>query len=229
MLKISSVSTAFRQFIPSNSSDSYTRNLLARPAPAFWEGALICRIPGMPRSAVLLAMGVVFLTATLSAQSNPPPAAMSRSAGTPSAACLATTTLDELVKAIDNAVSGPANQDRTCFRALFTQDARLIPIRIAADGTATPRILTVQDWIDAVAKRGSAALSEHQIKVRTESWAQLAHLWSTYTTTDTPTGKQLDRGINSIQAVYDGKQWRVIEIVWQAETPAEPVPEKYLP
>src|SRR5258708_7149698 len=183
----------------------------------------------MNRSAGLLVLGAVLFGGTLTAQSNPPSTAAPPSAGTPPTACLPTTTLDELIKAIDNAVSGPANQDRTCFRALFTQEARLIPIRIAADGAATPRILTVQDWIDAVAKRGSAAFNEHQIKVRTESWAHLAHLWSTYTTTDTPTGKQLDRGINSIQAIYDGKQWRVIEIAWQAETPAEPVPEKYLP
>lgn len=156
------------------------------------------------------------------------PASLAQSPST-TAPCPPTTTLDELIKAIDNAVSGPANQDRACFRALFTADARLIPIRIGADGVATPRILTVQDWIDAVAKRGSAVFYEHQIKVRSESWAHLAHLWSTYTTSDSPTGKPIDRGINSIQAVWDGKQWHVIEIVWQAETAAEPVSEKYLP
>ena len=144
-------------------------------------------------------------------------------------ACPPTTTLDELIKAIDAAVSGPGNQDRTCFRALFTADARLIPIRVGADGTAAPRVLTVQDWIDAVAKRGSAIFYEHQIKVKTESWAHLAHLWSTYTTSETPDGKPIDRGINSIQAVFDGKSWKVVEILWQAEKPTEPVPENYLP
>jgi len=143
--------------------------------------------------------------------------------------CPTTATLDQLIKAIDAAVSGPANKDRTCFRALFTPDARLIPLHVAKDGVATPRILTVQDWIDAVAKRGDAVFYEHQIKVRTESWAHMAHLWSTYTTSETPNGKPMDRGINSIQAIYDGKQWQVIEIVWQAETPAEPLAKKYLP
>ncbi len=149
-------------------------------------------------------------------------------------ACPSTATLDQLISAIDSAVSGPGNQDRTCFRQLFLPDARLIPIRVAADGTATPRILTVQDWIDAVAKRGSAVFYEHQVKVRTETWAHMAHLWSTYETRTTPDGKPpegkvLDRGINSIQAVYDGKRWQVIEILWQAEVPADPVPQKYLP
>jgi hypothetical protein len=174
----------------------------------------------MKRFAVVLIMAATTLVSAARAQQN--------GAAAP-AACPPTPTLDELIKAVDNAVSGPANQDRACFRALFTADARLIPIRVGADAMATPRILTVQDWIDAVAKRGSAVFYEHQIKVRTESWAHLAHLWSTYTTTNSPAGKPIDRGINSIQAVYDGKQWHVVEIVWQAETPAEPVPEKYLP
>jgi hypothetical protein len=149
-------------------------------------------------------------------------------------ACPSTATLDDLIKAIDAAVSGPGNQDRTCFRALFLPEARLIPIRVTPDGTATPRILTVDDWINLVAKRGSAIFYERQVKVATENWDHMAHLWSTYETRTTPDGKPpegkvIDRGINSIQAIYDGKQWHVIEIVWQAQTPANPVPEKYLP
>jgi hypothetical protein len=149
-------------------------------------------------------------------------------------ACPPTATLDQLITAIDAAVSGPGNKDRTCFRELFLPDARLIPIRISPDGTATPRILTVQDWIDAVAKRGSAVFFEHQVKVRTESWAHIAHLWSTYETRSapdatSPEGKLMDRGINSIQAIFDGKRWQVIEITWQAQIPSDPVPEKYLP
>src|ERR1700749_4985133 len=66
--------------------------------------------------------------------------------------CPSAGTLDELVEAIDAAVSGPGNKDRTCFRGLFAPDARLIPIRVGADGAATPRILTVDDWVSLVAK-----------------------------------------------------------------------------
>ena len=181
----------------------------------------------MRRRILFLALAAVGLAPALRAQT----------ADTPMAAvpaCPPTATLDQLITAIDAAVSGPANQDRTCFRQLFLPDARLIPIRVAADGTATPRILTVQDWIDAVAKRGSASFFEHQVKVRTETWAHLAHLWSTYETHAAPEpgateGKMMDRGINSIQAIFDGKRWQIIEITWQAETPTDPVPEKYLP
>jgi hypothetical protein len=138
-------------------------------------------------------------------------------------------TLDQLVTAIDAAITGPANRDRTCFRALFAPDARLIPVRIAKDGTATPHILSVQDWIDAVAKYGATVIAEHQLKVKTETWAHIAHLWSTYETQIGANSKPADRGINSIQAIYDGQQWHIVSITWQAETPADPVPEKYLP
>jgi hypothetical protein len=177
----------------------------------------------MRRLSLFLALTAVLIMPTLRAQSPAPqPPA-------PTAACPSTATLDQLIAAIDAAVTGPADKDRTCFRALFLPDARLIPIRIAADGTAAPVVLDVDGWINAVTKRGSTVLTEHQLNVKTESWAHLAHLWSTYETRIGDDTKAADRGINSIQAVYDGKQWHVIQIVWQAEKPEDPVPAKYLP
>jgi len=182
----------------------------------------------MRRSILFLALTAALLAPALRAQEPEPQI----TAAVP--ACPPTATLDQLISAIDAAVSGPADKDRTCFRQLFLTDARLIPIRTATDGAATPRILTVDGWIDAVRKRGSDVFYERQVKVRTETWAHMAHLWSTYETRTTPDarppeGKVLDRGINSIQAVFDGKRWQVIEILWQAENPADPVPAKYLP
>ena len=189
----------------------------------------------MRRPTLYLALAAALVVPGLRAQDAAPQPA----APTPAAACLSTATLDQLITAIDAAVSGVANQDRTCFRALFLPDARLIPIKANKDGSATPTILTVDDWINLVAKRGKLYLIEKQIKVSTESWAHVAHLWSTYEThlgsadksgEGKPTeGKLLDRGINSIQAIYDGKQWHVIEITWQAQTSDDPVPAKYLP
>jgi hypothetical protein len=141
-------------------------------------------------------------------------------------ACPSTATLDQLIKAVDAAVSGPGNKDRTCFRALFLPETRLIPLRHKPDGSYEPVGLTVDDWITAVAKLGSDSLTEKQIKVQTETYGHLAHLWSTY---ETASDKRTDRGVNSIQAIFDGKQWKIIEIVWEAESPTEKVPEKYLP
>jgi hypothetical protein len=177
----------------------------------------------MNRTAALLALGVTLIGKTLIAQPSTPSSAPA------SPPCLPTTTLDELIKAIDDAVSGAGDKDRACFRDVMVPDARLIPVGKAQDGTFAPHVLTVDGWIDAVRKRGSAVFYERQVKVKSEQFGHIANLWSTYEVRPTPDGNATVRGINSIQAVFDGTRWKVIEILWQAETAAEPVPEKYLP
>lgn len=146
-----------------------------------------------------------------------------------SASCPPTATLAELTSALDDAVSGPGNKDRTCLRAILLPDARLSPIRKTQDSSFSPHVLTVDDWIVAVAKRGSEAFYERQIKVTSETYGHFAHLWSTYEIRPTPDGKPEMTGINSIQAVFDGSRWKVLSILWEPDTTAGPVPTKYLP
>jgi hypothetical protein len=174
----------------------------------------------MCRRLALLALAVVLAAPILRAQTPDTPKVP---------ACPSTATLDDLIKAVDAAVSGPANKDRTCFRDLFTPDARLAPVAKQPDGNYAPHLLTVDDWINRVAQRGSSSFFERQVKVKSEVYGHIAHLWSTYETRATPDGKAEVRGINSIQAINDGTRWRIIEIIWQAETPAEQVPQQYLP
>ena len=165
-----------------------------------------------------------------SAPATPAPAASEPVTPETAATCLPSTTLDELVKALDDAVTGPANKDRTCMKALLLPEARLSPMNKGKGGSLEPHIETVDEWIDSVRKRGKMMLYEHQVKVSSDTYGRIAHLWSTYELhISKPDGKPYARGINSIQAVFDGVHWRVLEILWQAETPAEPVPEKYLP
>jgi hypothetical protein len=143
--------------------------------------------------------------------------------------CPTTATLPDLIKAVDEAVSGPGNKDRTCMRQIFTPDARLIPLVKGPDGKWAPHILTLDDWVTRVAKRGSEVFYEHQINYSVEEYGHMAHLWSTYQVTETPDGKPTVRGINSIQAVKDGSTWKIVQILWEAESPTEPVPAKFLP
>ena len=145
------------------------------------------------------------------------------------ASCPSSKTRDDLIKARDDAVSGPADKDRTCMRQLLLSDARLIPVGKGKDGTIGPHVLNVDDWITPVKARGSAVFYEHQVKYSSDVYGHIAHLWSTYEIRPTPDGKAEMRGINSIQAVFNGTEWKVVEILWQAETPDESIPQKYLP
>jgi hypothetical protein len=143
--------------------------------------------------------------------------------------CPSSKTLPELIKAIDDAISGPADKDRTCLRALFRPGATLTALIVDKNRILKPTEFTVEDWIERVKKRGSTALYERQVKFTIETYGSIAHLWSTYEIRDTPEGAAKTRGINSIQAINNGEEWKVAEILWQAESPSTLVPEKYLP
>jgi hypothetical protein len=170
-----------------------------------------------------LAAGIAIVTPSLHAQNTDTKPAAAATSCPPSA------TLEDLTKALDDAVSGPADKDRTCLRDLMLPDARLTPVVKSPDGGYGPRILTVDDWINAVAKRGSAVMYERQVKVTAENYGHFAHLWSTYEIRGTPDGKAEVTGINSVQAVNDGTRWRVLSVLWEPDTTAGPLPEKYKP
>ena len=170
-----------------------------------------------------LAAALVFHVPALHAQ-----ASGSSTSSQPATACPPSTTPEELIKALDAAISGPVNKDRTCFRALMMPGATLNPIAKAADGSFAPHVLSVDAWIEAVQKR-QGEIYEHQVKIETQIYGHIAHLWSTYELRLTADGQPTVRGINSIQLVQDGKSWKVFEILWQAESNDEPIPAKYLP
>ncbi len=183
----------------------------------------------MNRMVWWLLLAAAFVASTALAQTAPPAEQSAQAIASAPAGCIAAKTLEDLIKALDEAVSGPADKDRACLRQLLYPDSRLIPVGKTLEGSYAPHVLTVDGWIEAVKKRGSAAFYERQVKVKSETFGHIAHLWSTYEIRPTPDGKATVRGINSIQAVFDGTRWKVSQIPWQAETPTEAIPGQYLP
>jgi hypothetical protein len=129
--------------------------------------------------------------------------------------------------AIDAAITGPTEKDRSCMKELFLPEARLVVVSSGADGALTYTVLTLDDWTARVKSRGHAMLEEKQIKYAIQSFGGIAHLWSTYALRSD--GKQVARGINSIQAMKSAGGWRVLGIMWQAESAATPLPKDLLP
>ena len=113
------------------------------------------------------------------------------------------------------------------MKALFKPEARMTFVSIGADGTPSYTILTVDDWIARDKARGHAMLEEKQLKFHIERYGNIVHLWSTYALHSD--GKQVARGINSIQAIKEVAGWRVMGVMWQAESAAAPLPKEYLP
>ncbi|HEV2474560.1 MAG TPA: hypothetical protein VGS41_17920 [Chthonomonadales bacterium] len=85
----------------------------------------------------------------------------------------------------------------------------------------------MDEWIARVKTRGHVMLEEKQLKFRIERYGNIAHLWSSYALQSD--GKQVARGINSIQAIREADGWRVTDIMVQAESVSAPLPKEYLP
>jgi len=145
----------------------------------------------------------------------------------PDAGCALPSEPKGIPAAIDAAISGPADKDRACMKALLIPEARMMFVSFGADGAPTYTLQTLDDWIARVKARGHVLLEEKQLKFHIERYGNIADLWSTYALSSD--GKQSARGINSIQAIKVAGGWRVTGIMVQAESAADPLPKKYLP
>jgi hypothetical protein len=147
-------------------------------------------------------------------------------AQTPNAGCALPLEPEGIPAAIDAAITGPADKDRACMKALLIPEARMMFVSLGTGGAPTYRVETLDDWIARVKARGHAVLEEKQLKFHIERYGNIAHLWSSYALSSDGKGA---RGINSIQAIKEAGGWRVTGIMVQAESATAPLPKKYLP
>jgi hypothetical protein len=145
----------------------------------------------------------------------------------PDAGCALPSEPEGIPAAFDAAFSGPADKDRACMKALLIPEERMMFVSLGADGTPSYRLETLDDWIARVKARGHTMLEEKQLKFHIERYGNIAHLWSSYALHSD--GKQVARGINSIQAIKEAGGWRVTGIMVQAESAVAPLPKEYLP
>ena len=145
----------------------------------------------------------------------------------PDAGCALPSEPKGIPAAIDAAITGPADKDRACMKALLIPEARMVIVSLGADGAPSYTLLTLDDWIARTKARGHAMLEEKQLKFQIERYGNIAHLWSSYALHID--GKQVARGINSIQAIKEAGGWRVTGIMVQAESATARLPKEYLP
>jgi hypothetical protein len=140
--------------------------------------------------------------------------------------------IDAIVKALYDVISGPAGQARDWarFHALFAPGARMIPTGARPDGGRGSVVVDPAGYVE----RSRAVLEgrgffEREIARRTERFGSIAHVWSTYEARHRADDPQpFMRGVNSIQLFFDGTRWWVLTVAWSPETPAEPIPACYL-
>ena len=103
---------------------------------------------------------------------------------------------------------------------------------IRNDGTS-PEIMTVNDFIKSFTERildGTIkSFFEGELNHTTEIFSKIAHRFSTYETKfDLADPKPFSIGINSIQFVKIGENWKISGIVWNNQNDTNKIPDKYL-
>ena len=140
--------------------------------------------------------------------------------------------VDAIMKAVYDVISGDAGKPRDWdrFRTLFHKDARLIPTgKNQQTGVFGATVLSPEDYI----KRADPVLvrdgfHEKEIARKSDTYGNIVQAFSTYEARRKKDDeKPFLRGINSFQLLFDGTRWWVMTIYWQAETPDNPIPQKY--
>lgn len=177
----------------------------------------------------ILILMFVFLSASVMTFAQPPaPTSTPREADPKDVA-----SLDSIMKAVYDVISGDAGKARDWdrFRSLFHKDARLIPTgKNATTGVFGGNALTPDDYAKRAAPNFAAnGFHERELARHVDIYGNIAQVFSTYHAFRKSDDKEpFLRGINSFQLLNDGKRWWVVTIYWQAETPDNKIPEKYL-
>ena len=155
-----------------------------------------------------------------------PPVAPPAVPATPAARPADVASLDAIIAALYDVISGPAGQPRDWdrMRSLFLPGARMIPTGPRREGGFAARGDSVGGYVARNAPFfAQNGFFEREVARHTERWSNIAHVWSTYEArTRASDAQPMMRGINTIQLFHDGTRWWIAGIMWEAERPGGP-------
>ena len=149
----------------------------------------------------------------------------------PTAAQSDVSSVDAIMKALYDSISGPAGKPRDWdrLRSLFLPDARMMPVSQNPDsGEVGIRMLSVDDYVRTSAsfieKRG---FHETEKARYAESFGHIAYVMSSYEARTEVEPIQMV-GTNTLQLMNDGKRWWIVSLMWESQ-PTNKVLPKYYP
>ncbi|HEY0320417.1 MAG TPA: hypothetical protein VGC66_05545 [Pyrinomonadaceae bacterium] len=140
--------------------------------------------------------------------------------------------MDAIVAALYDVISGPAGKKRDWnrMRSLFIPEGRLMAVSPKKEGGFGYRLMDVEGYIKSSGNYlETNGFFEREASRVVEQFGQIAHVFSTYESRHmADDAKPFMRGINSIQLMNDGKRWWIVSVYWEGERTDNPLPEKYL-
>jgi hypothetical protein len=141
-------------------------------------------------------------------------------------------TLDGIISAFYDVVSGPAGQPRQWSRdrTLYVPGVLFISTEVGKDGKPYHQIMSHQQFVDrSDASVVSQGFYEQEIHRVTTRYGTIVHVMSTYVERRTLNGPLIGRGVNSLEILYDKNRWWIVCDLWDEERPGNPLPKDLLP
>ena len=139
-------------------------------------------------------------------------------------------TIDGIIKAFYDTISGPKNQPRQWGRdrTLYMPGVRFLSMS-ENEGKIRAGIMTHQQYVNSTDRSLVAdGFHESEINRIVRRFGNIAHVFSTYEfTNDDKTAK--GRGVNSIELYWDGVRWWISFAGWDEERPGNPISKEFLP
>ncbi len=141
------------------------------------------------------------------------------------------TTVDGIIRAFYDVISGPAGQPRQWARdrSLYIPGVQFVATGIGKRGPYAA-VMDHQAFVDRT-DSGFVhdGFFEREIHRVTRTFGNIKHVFSTYEERRTPDGPVLGRGINSIQLFWDGQRWWIASAIWFDEDAEHPIAQEYVP
>lgn len=140
--------------------------------------------------------------------------------------------IDDLMEVLYASISGSAGEarDSSLITSIFLPEAKLMPIARNKEGKVIAKVLSVEQYISRLVKYTlNEGFFEREIHRETQRYGNIAQVFSTYASYKNKEDKApYQRGINSLQLMFDGHRWWVMNITWDAESTGNPIPKQYL-
>jgi hypothetical protein len=141
--------------------------------------------------------------------------------------------MDAILAALYDVISGPAGQKRDWdrMRSLFLDGGHMVGTAKRQNGEFGHRTM---DSVGAYIALSGKMLEERgffekEIGRHVDTYGNMSQVFSTYEArVNAADERPFMRGINSIQLWNDGKRWWIVSVFWQSENEQQRIPEEYL-
>lgn len=141
--------------------------------------------------------------------------------------------MDAILSALYDVISGPAGQKRDWdrMRSLFLDGGHMVGTAKRQNGEFGHRTM---DSVGAYIALSGKMLEERgffekEIGRHVDTYGNITQVFSAYEArANAADEKPFMRGINSIQLWNNGKRWWIVSVFWQSENEQQRIPEEYL-